>query len=593
MIPQSLRRLLVVTASLSLSLSPWLSMQALAAEQASSTSSDTSDQDLVHEFQPIVKIITYTTSGAGRLSRYEQGSGVVITTDGTVLTNRHVVTLEQTYDGKEREVAIQVCFLANSIQEAPDCTATAQLIASDADLDLALLKINPIPGMTTPQPYSPLLFATSTPSLNDTVYAAGYPGIGGGTFTVSKGVLTGKRKDGNKPWLQVDTASSFGSSGGPLVNSTGDIIGLTSDLSVDTGNSLTEALSTSVISPWVAAHQNDVPKDSKLTSRLLAFTQRQHEVKSGSQNVYSGIDPHIQITKPADWKFFLADDLSLNTYNENDPDGGEINIQSDALTGTQSKTNVLPYLRYSWMTEGSLQSMEVLEQKPIPFGAITGYRFKIGKLGKVNQFYAAITGSYYIQIQYSYGKNNKDQKIVDAAIASLQLSPDPLIKGTLTSWQNTNPAFHLTIPGAYVARPWNSPDQPLLLYYTKSPDAFVTVSSAKIDPAEQNLTNEARLKLTTQSFQQLKQSLLTLNAEIKLTHTVARARINPKVKDALLVESQLIKKDENKVIVQEKTYSFFRGDRKITLDLNLLSADRTAYKKAVADFEKLVSSISF
>lgn len=134
-----------------------------------------------------------------------QGSGFVITPDGYVVTNNHVI------DGANK---IQVSF---DDQEKLD----ADLVGTDPRTDIALLKIK---GSKT---YPHVKFASTAARVGDWAIAVGNPfGLGG---TVTAGIVSALGRDiGSGPYdyLQIDAAVNRGNSGGPTFNLTGDVIGV-------------------------------------------------------------------------------------------------------------------------------------------------------------------------------------------------------------------------------------------------------------------------------------------------------------------------------------------------------------------------------
>ncbi len=146
-----------------------------------------------------------------------RGSGVVISEDGYVLTNVHVVG-----DADE----IWVTFF-DSPEPIP-----AQRVAGSLDKDVALLRLKP----KKERHFRPVRFAKDDDLLlGETVLALGNPfGLNG---SISRGILSSKsrRQVGTDPeaghldiadWLQTDASINPGNSGGPLINLRGELIGL-------------------------------------------------------------------------------------------------------------------------------------------------------------------------------------------------------------------------------------------------------------------------------------------------------------------------------------------------------------------------------
>ena len=134
-----------------------------------------------------------------------QGSGFVISPDGYLVTNNHVI------DGGGK---IQVSF-------DKDTKYDAELIGTDSRTDIALLKIK----SSATFPY--VKFAENTPRVGDWVIAVGNPfGLGG---TVTAGIVSAQGRDiGSGPYdyMQIDAAVNRGNSGGPTFNLDGDVVGV-------------------------------------------------------------------------------------------------------------------------------------------------------------------------------------------------------------------------------------------------------------------------------------------------------------------------------------------------------------------------------
>lgn len=135
-----------------------------------------------------------------------QGSGFLISADGYMVTNYHVV---------DKATEISVSF-------DDEEKFTAKVIGSDQRTDIAVLKID---GDHKFKSY--LEFAPEIPRVGDWVLAVGNPfGLGG---TVTAGIISaGGRSIGNGPYdyLQIDAAVNRGNSGGPSVNLKGEVIGV-------------------------------------------------------------------------------------------------------------------------------------------------------------------------------------------------------------------------------------------------------------------------------------------------------------------------------------------------------------------------------
>jgi len=154
------------------------------------------------------------------------GSGFVVSADGYILTNHHVI---------ENADQIRVQLLNGTLHEA-------KLVGSDVNTDLAVLKID-AKGLV------PAALGVSTESrIGEWVLAIGNPLGENLTFTVTSGIISAKgrglpglatNRDGQnyaiQDFIQTDATINRGNSGGPLVNVRGQVIGINSAIASDNG----------------------------------------------------------------------------------------------------------------------------------------------------------------------------------------------------------------------------------------------------------------------------------------------------------------------------------------------------------------------
>ena len=141
--------------------------------------------------------------------RIGTGSGVIVSPDGYIITNNHVI---------ENNNEIEITTNNNK-------TYRADVIGSDPDTDIAVLKINSNEKL----PY--IYFGNSdTTRIGEWVLAVGNPF--NLNSTVTAGIISAKSRDLNKrdgvneSYIQTDAAVNQGNSGGALVNTNGELIGI-------------------------------------------------------------------------------------------------------------------------------------------------------------------------------------------------------------------------------------------------------------------------------------------------------------------------------------------------------------------------------
>ncbi|KAB1067252.1 PDZ domain-containing protein [Tamlana haliotis] len=145
------------------------------------------------------------------------GSGVIINADGYIITNNHVIKNAQEL----------------SVTMNNNKTYTAELVGADSKNDIALLKIDAeevLPFVT---------FADSdNVKIGDWVLAVGNPF--NLTSTVTAGIVSAKSRDlsgaSTQSFIQTDAAVNPGNSGGALVNTNGELVGINTAISSQTGS---------------------------------------------------------------------------------------------------------------------------------------------------------------------------------------------------------------------------------------------------------------------------------------------------------------------------------------------------------------------
>jgi S1-C subfamily serine protease len=190
-----------------------------------------------------------TEDGATTARFFPVGSGTVISADGLILTNWHVVDLAArraelasleaeaaasghvlSFDLEDRGVLI----LTAKPGKLPEPTYLAEIVASDDQLDLAVLHIIArLSGSTVAPLSSRLAYVpigdSDAMSLADPVDIYSYPAAGGGSLTYTTGVVSGFNFNpgSDRPaWITTDATLSGGTSGGTAVNRRGQLIGV-------------------------------------------------------------------------------------------------------------------------------------------------------------------------------------------------------------------------------------------------------------------------------------------------------------------------------------------------------------------------------
>ena len=218
------------------------------------TSSASSIYDLAcKQVVAITTEVTYTNYFGQTSSQASCGSGFFITEDGYVLTNYHVISTAHQYG------------YAVSVLTYDGTTYQATIVGVDEDNDIALLKIDAA-GVT------PVTFGDSdSMSVGDTVYAVGNP-LGELEFTMTSGMIsaldrtitTSDGTDSGINMFQIDAAVNAGNSGGPVYNTSGQVIGI---VTAKYSSSGVEGLGFAIPVNDAVAIANDLMKNGTVTDR--------------------------------------------------------------------------------------------------------------------------------------------------------------------------------------------------------------------------------------------------------------------------------------------------------------------------------------
>jgi serine protease Do len=215
--------------------------------------------------------------------QFEQGSGsgFIVSADGYILTNNHVV---------ENAENVTVRLLDRR-------EFKAKVVGTDPNTDIAVLKIDA-------QNLKPVALGNSDEQkIGQWVLAIGNPLGEGLTFTVTSGIISAKGRNLNglqrsnlsiSDFIQTDAAINPGNSGGPLVNVRGEVIGVNSAIASETGFNVGYGFAIPI--NLARTVMNQLITDGKVHRAALGITIEDADVKDAA---YVGL-PEIRGVKVAD-----------------------------------------------------------------------------------------------------------------------------------------------------------------------------------------------------------------------------------------------------------------------------------------------------
>jgi putative serine protease PepD len=314
--------------------------------QSQAPAADGSVESVAQEVLPsVVKIDVTGQQGSG------SGSGIILTADGTILTNNHVVELAA--DGGSIKVSFD-----------DGTSAEAEILGTDPLTDTAVIRATDVSGLTPAT-----IGKSANLGVGEGVVAIGSPY--GLDATVTSGIVSaldrpvnvGSDDQGNSttyPAIQTDAAINPGNSGGPLVDMTGAVVGINSSIRTAASQSpygqseagsigLGFAIPIDEVMPIVdQMAAGETPTHARLGIRVGDDESgaRITEVTEGSTAAEAGIEPGDVITSIDDRRITGADSLvaTIRSYRPGDQvevtwtrDGesqsASVTLDSDATEG--------------------------------------------------------------------------------------------------------------------------------------------------------------------------------------------------------------------------------------------------------------------
>ncbi len=249
------------------------------------------------------------------------GSGVIVTADGYILTNNHVI---------EKADKIIV-----ALQDGRRSVAT--VIGTDPDTDLAVIKVS-LTGLSV------LPFRKNPTEVGDIVLAIGNPfGVG---QTVTHGIVSAIGRSGLginafEDFIQTDAAINPGNSGGALIDVAGNLVGVNTAIFSRTGGSM--GIGFAIPASLAQQVMMDIVQSGKVTRGWLGIQVRNQE--DPTEGVDSGFTTGVRIigtlkNGPADLGGLKSNDVILKLNNEAVSTAGQL-IQRVAAQKPNTTVNLL------------------------------------------------------------------------------------------------------------------------------------------------------------------------------------------------------------------------------------------------------------
>ena len=196
-------------------------------------------KEIIKATMPAVAMVLAVKSDGTRLRPVSSGSGTIVSSDGSILTNHHVV-----YDakaGKPHELFVIGRYRAADREPELVCVGRPDRGKLKPSLDLALIKCDMDMNLKPRQPSGwPTVAIGRSEDIvpGEQILVLGYPGVGGSTIQVTEGLLSGWMDEGRgtskRAYMKTDADITHGNSGGTAIDETGKLVGVPTAFRVTT-----------------------------------------------------------------------------------------------------------------------------------------------------------------------------------------------------------------------------------------------------------------------------------------------------------------------------------------------------------------------
>lgn len=531
-------------------------------------------------FKAIVKIYTIFENSDYSLEISQSGSGVIISSDGVILTNSHVISVEDSFS-EEAPAAYKVCLSLN-IAEEPDCKYSADLIAKDGDKDIALLKIRNISGLSNKSGFDFINRAGEDNFLSgDAVTALGYPSFGGDTITQTSGVISGTIEKNSISWIKTDTALSFGSSGGALVDESGILLGVVSQAARSLLGSMGYVINITSINSWIDQNKDRAGQVSSLQSRADNFIKKQNSLKS--ENIFTNQIPDLSLTKPVDWEFEYG---SENEISISDPE------EDQGISFTWLNMGILMEGRMDVVVNDFRNAPLYISDEEIKISDIDSKKIIVDFLFSELAFIYVPVNNYVLLIVYPIVEDLSPDKI-NSVLESVKITKNNNFQA-IRNYQNNNPYFTLSVGSDWVINEKNSQANPVEVYTYNNQYAEISFEINKLSSSLQKMSKTDYLKYVKTNDSNISDIESFFNMEKELVLESATYKINNELNGELFYKYKFNNKETDETMIYLAVYRIIDNDKELIITLNYGEANEKNFNSVLKSFEsEVLANLSF
>jgi len=391
---------------------------------------------------PTVQIVSYKQKFSGYTVPYGSGSGTLVSPSGKIVTNNHVI-----FDENEQTPldAFEIC-ITFDVKKQPLCHYTAQLIANDQDMDIAILQMEAVDVLGKPLPTLKYMDYKSNVDIKeqDEVQVVGYPASGGDTITITRGQVSGFDTFNEFKYIKTDTDFDHGSSGGTALDSRGNYIGIPTYIRSYAENvgyflDLREART------WIDQNidgnaQAKAMAGAELKRQMRRFIEANETLKHTFEKY-----PFLEINLPEGWHFFQIDDDRLIAAEQSINDAVGISVTFDHYPFPIDE-DYLARLDEEFVD--ARQTYADFEKEPIVFAKQKGFKLTYTTYSQRNTHIYIPYGHALVGISYAIDldKEERQLKAIEPVLASLRFTKLKVEKPDLEQQLKfERPAFELRV----------------------------------------------------------------------------------------------------------------------------------------------------
>ncbi|QQS58693.1 trypsin-like peptidase domain-containing protein [Candidatus Peregrinibacteria bacterium] len=453
---------------------------------------------------PTVKIIPHTLTKNGNVLETGFASGTILSADGFVLTNHHVVVDE--WD--EPEDAFAICVVRDE-KKAPECHYQAVLIGKNKKLDVALLKILPNDIFENPAPEFPFLKLSSEndPKTGTRIRMVGFPGIGGKTITETEGQVSGYDDREGIQQMKTDAVISPGNSGGTVLTTENEFVGVPSYLQ-SAYTSIGYIIPATEINSWL---QETIKKETERNPLAEKLLQKQLLLTSElfEENVYSMPQfPYLEADVPSSWDIVFANDTNLSLSSP--VEGNAVRIQISArYSSFKLDETFLEFILEK--IEKNSHFLAQYKREKGAFGPFTGYDITFDNDSKKSHIFLGISENVILTLSSQIPHENEAQseKVINEFLKKIRfLSQKNETPEKLQSFSREYPAISIQAFGdMYINSLVDNTEDDLVLSW-ETPESYDLTFSLYHERIPEDIKGLSREKMLEEMIRYQRSDLL-------------------------------------------------------------------------------------